>query len=215
MRAATLIVVSLGFAGCRYPELPALSLADAQDADSVVDGPVDGAVDAPPDAPHVCYVPASLPSAQLGTVAQPQAGNWFDTPTSGPNANQKEFVAGGQLGSTAPVPAIIVKVARPSGGFVLNQPYAFQTDADPTLPYTAAAALYGDFNTSNGTYKQVLAPMDGSITFTAIGETINSSITGSMTMTHFHEVVEATGAVVPNGCTSAFGGMTFYLTQNQ
>lgn len=212
MRAAALFF-STAVVACSYPELPKLG-GDAQgsgDDAGMTDGA--GSGDAMTDAMHVCYTPATIQMLSLGTAAQPVGNDWFQTPTTGPNAGKKTFFVGGQLGQTPPVTALIVEVVKPSAGYVLNQPYVLSTDANPNLAYTARAYLYGDFEATTNTYKQYLYASNGSVTFSAINDTSGSSINGTMTMVAFREVTESTGAVVPDGCMTLLMGMEFHLTQ--
>jgi len=210
-RLALLLLASAA-TGCHYPALPELMHGDAGE-DSVSIDAGDASVDATPDAPHVCYTPLDIGGATFGTTGNPIVSEWFDTPTSGPNAGKKEFVVSAQLDQTSPTDVLAFVVARPTGGFVANQAYAFATDATPNLPYSALALMYGDFVTATTTYQQYLFAANGSVTFSQIGETSNSTITGTMNPTDFREVNEATGAVIPNGCTTRIGTVTFYLRE--
>jgi hypothetical protein len=209
MRTALLFAIAI--AGCQYPELPKLS-GDAQGSGGD-GGNGDGmTADAMPDAQHICYVPAMIQMLSLGSMAQPAMSQWFQVPTTGPNAGKTTFTLGGQLGQQAPITVIGVEVAK-SGNFQTNQAYPFSTNADPNVAFTARAYLYGDYDMSSSTSKQYLYASNGSITFTAIGETAGSMITGSMSLTDFREVNETTGAVIAGGCTTQLAGMVFYLTE--
>jgi hypothetical protein len=213
------LFVSAALAACGYPELPKLggdaqgSGDDAGMTDGAGSGDDGGNIDAMPDAMHVCYTPATIQMLTLGSAAQPVGNDWFQTPTMGPNTGKKTFFVGGQLGQQAPVTVLAVEVVKPTAGYVVNQPYVFSTDANPNLAYTARAYLYGDYDTTNSTYKQYLYASNGSITFTAINDVSGSSINGTMSTVDFREVTETTGVVVPGGCTTQVMGMQFYLTQ--
>ncbi len=220
MRTAAALFVSAALAACGYPELPKLG-GDAQGSGDDDAGVTDGAgsddnggtIDAMPDAMHACYTPATIQMLTLGMPGQPAVSDWFQTPTTGPNASKKMFVVAGQLGQQPPVTVVGVEVVKPSAGYVLNQPYVFSTDANPNLAYTARAYLYGDYDSGGGTYKQYLFASNGSITFTAINDVPGSQITGTMTTVDFREVTESTCAVVQGGCMTQIMGMQVYLQQ--
>jgi hypothetical protein len=197
--AIALLIVS----GC-YPELPRLD-SDAQ-------GPSDAGTDTTPDA-RLCFLPADLMTPTIGTGSDPAIGEFFDTPVMGPNQGKKMFFLGGVFGGASPVNGMGIEVVKPATGFATNQAYPFQMTWNPTVAYTTAAYLLGDYDQATGKAKQMLVASNGSITFTAIGETSGAAIRGSVSMTSFREVDQKTYLDLPGGCTSQFTSLTFELKQ--
>lgn len=220
MRAIGWAVLLLGFAACKYPELPKLTgdaalddsnpQLDASGDDAAI---VDAGTDATLDAAHACSVPADLSTLTLGMPGMEAEANFFAMASTGPNAGKTIFTLAGALGQNPPVTVLDIEVVKPVGGYAVNTAYAFSSNADPNFAYSARSFLYGNYDSGSNTHDQYLYASSGSITFTAIGEAPASMITGTVTVTSYREVDETTGVDVPGGCTSTLQGMQFALRQ--
>jgi hypothetical protein len=177
-------------------------------------------LDAPPpmiDAPAVCTTEANLMNLQLGTMAAPAMGDWYQVYTMGPLMGRTFFLIAAFLpGSAGGMgDAMVIELVKPAAGnFPVNQAQNFITDAT-AMTYTAASYLYGNVNANvmPFTYEQFLFASSGSITLTAVGEADGQLTTGSVSATTYIETNDMTGAPVPAGCMSALGGLTFTLRQ--
>ena len=217
MKDVHLIVMSLGFAACRYEPLPQLAEGDAHggdDSGALTDSPrLDAqSSDAPGDGVgHTCYVPADLGTLTLGNQGGGEAtSNWFST-----SGTDTLLTIGASLPTGSPPDVMIITVVRPAAGFPLNQNIPFATTYSPPPANQTGFMIWGDYDTTvnPATHQQMLFASNGSIRFTAIGQNNGDLITGTVSMTDFREVNEATAAPVVPGCTTKVGGIAFYLKQ--
>lgn len=169
----------------------------------MVDAPkqIDAAIDSPPAV--TCTYPASLPAGMVGTMAMPASGNFIV------KDNMNRVFFGLSIYITQDMKNdITLIVPRPTAGFA---PGTFNFDPNPmsTMP---VALAYGEQGINGMTSEKTLYATSGSITFTAIGQTANSPIRGSISMTQLKEV-DAQGNFVTGGCMSTIAGLSFFLTQ--
>jgi hypothetical protein len=101
-------------------------------------------------------------------------------------------------------------VPRPAAGFA---PGTFTFDPDPKAAMPVALA-FGEQGVMGMTSEKTLYATSGSITFTAIGQTMGSPIRGSISATTLREI-DAQGNLVTGGCMSMLAGLQFFLTQSE
>ncbi|HUS27917.1 MAG TPA: hypothetical protein VMZ53_05395 [Kofleriaceae bacterium] len=178
-------------------------------------------MDAAPDAPHLCGVMDSLGTLTFGSMAMPVVRQNFDVPTTGADMGKLEFFIAARLsmGTTPPIDALILDVIKPTAGFMTNTPYAFETDATATGSIVADAMVFGDFDGSQ-TIQNLYWAQQGALTFTAFTgagapTAKDSKINGTVTMVPFKEIDQETGELMPGGCSTSIGGLTFFLQQSE
>ena len=213
MRA--ILVVGLVLVGCSGDGNVTI---DARPRDSsapdtpVPDAMVDAGrpLDAPPTDPgRPCAVAPSLGALTLGSATSPLVGNHFSTSSPPRFSLTARLVSDG-----GPLPdAVTLIVYEPTNGFATNVAYPNQIDPNAT---TAAAigSVLGDYDTNAGTIGTFYWATSGATTFTAIGKTTGSQITGSTSYMLLQEIDQDTGAFIAGGCSTTISSLTFYLQQN-
>ena len=164
---------------------------------------MDAAIDAPP----ACLVPATIPAGSLGNSMMPRNGHFINKTMQG----QVFFGLGLYLDQSMKT-AITIIVPRPAAGFQTNTAYAF--DPNPTSMTPTALAYVEDGLDAQGNAQHTLWASNGSVTFTAIGQTAGATINGSSTTAMFREVDGMTGADIAGGCTTTDMGLSWFLTQD-
>ena len=176
-------------------------------------------LDAPSDTgPPPCAVMKSLGGFMHGTPTMPIAGNYFVTPSSGPNVGKLTFKISGTLPSSTQADADILEVELVSenGVFPTNTDVSFDPGAGAasgTTPYVAAASIKGDVDGMTSEIQNFYWASSGSITITQIGATSGSSIKGSVNPTAYVEVDPGSGTPVISGCTTMLTQLKFDLIQ--
>jgi hypothetical protein len=101
---------------------------------------------------------------------------------------------------------LVIDYVKPTGGFALDTPIAF--DPDPrTAPYVAASYVLGDFDMATMTAAQTYYASSGSLTMTAAGETSGAAVKGTVGMTSYREI-DDTGGEVAGGCSASLTSFT-------
>ena len=95
--------------------------------------------------------------------------------------------------------------------FPIGTPVNFDTSATAaagTTAYAAAARINSDIDkqAAIGTFYWAAS---GSITVTQLGETAGSVIQGEVMTTSYHEVDQATGVAIADGCTTSLVALKF------
>jgi hypothetical protein len=165
---------------------------------------------APMDMAAACGYPASIPAGSVGTMQMRGAGDWVRTMNNVTTFGIRvdlEMPVGGVAN------AMLLTYQKPAaGGFVLNTALPFETN--PMGTGEVGLILFEKLNASAGTALKTYFPASGSITFTALAETMGMPTTATVAMTNLREINASTGADVPSGCTTMLAGLSLYLTES-
>lgn len=173
------------------------------------------AIDAAPmdmgsmDMGAACSLPASIPNGAVGMMNMRAAGDFVRT-NNGMTSFGLRIDLENAVGGAAN--ALLITYEKPQTGFVLNQALPFETS--PTGSGPVNLVLFEKLNPQAQTFTRLLAPSNGSVTFTALGEAMGTPTTATITATNFREVNSMTGADVPGGCTSTLEGLSLFLTES-
>lgn len=155
-----------------------------------------------------CLTAASIGNGSVGTMAMPNAGQYFIKTMAG----DVEFGIKIALNNDSLKDYLYLIVPAPAGGtWAPNTPYMFQTD--PTSSTAAAIAFIDADAPASGDGLMTLWPENGQITFSQIGTTNNSNVFATVTMTSFKEI-DADGNQVAGGCMTNLAGLSIFGKQN-